>query len=102
MFDEGKDSDLYMVSMCGYFTLANLHYIFIISYTKNWTIWIVFMYSMSYLLFCPFFIFIYNGLFSSAIEGRLIELIFGNRIFWFMMILLVIILMIPVLFYQKI
>jgi hypothetical protein len=98
----GLNEDLWLMSLCSYVTLVNLHYVLVCMFTKNWTIWIVFMYIISYIFFCPLFVFIYNGIVVSEIEYRIFEMTFNNKFFWMVTILEVIILVFPIMFYFKV
>lgn len=67
--------------MCAYFSIVILHYMTVFFFTKNWTYWLTFVYSVSVIKFAPFQIVIYDSLggdLTNNMTGRLKEIAFSD------------------------
>lgn len=89
--------DILAASTCSYMSIVILHYALVFLYTQNWTIWIVFMYTVSIALFAPIFILVYNEVPNTHMTHRLGEILTESWIFWALVALTVVMCIMPAL-----
>lgn len=82
-----------------YFALVHLHYVMLFILTKNWTILLVGGILLSYLLFNPGFVFIYNAMPDTTLSERIAEVLYNNGHFWMISIIALAASVLPIFFY---
>ena len=101
IFIDGKEMDLYATSMCTFYSIVILHYALICYFTFNWTWWILFNYTISFLQFVPLFIVIYNVVPNTALTHRNNEILFSSVHFWLICFVTVWASVLPFYFYYR-
>jgi len=96
LFGDGLTQDLWATSICAYWVIVLVHYLFILTFTRNFTLWICGMYLVSFLLFCPAFILAYNFFPDTELTRRLSEIAFSNWQFWACLFVIVALCFLPV------
>jgi hypothetical protein len=100
IFEGGKKQDFWAQSMCSYFSLVVLHYAISFFFTRNWTVWLTFLYIVSIAFFAPFQVLVYDSLSGVyPMAGRLREIAFSDFRFWLTIFVTVALCLIPFLFY---
>lgn len=99
---DGKMEDLWTISVCSYYALVLIHYFLVFSFTKNWSLFVVGFYIISYLFFTPFLTVTYNSFPNTFLEKRLGEMVYDNIYFWLIVFVITVACIIPIYFYFNI
>lgn len=100
IFANGETPDLWFISMCSYFALVHMHYVLLMIYTKNWTIWLVCWFLLSYCFYNPLFMWVYNSLTGTAITDRMPEIAYSNNTFRWTQVITLFVTLLPIYFYN--
>lgn len=99
LMPNGKTLDFWFISICAFFAVVHLHYLILVIFTRNWTIWATYWYVFNYILFFPVFVFIYDrAVTDTPIYHSIVEIVF-NGIFWLVNIISVAACLLPIYFY---